>query len=617
MARIRTLPDDVARRIAAGEVVERPASVVKELLENAADAGARTVHVTTAGAGEVLIEVRDDGCGMSREDVALAPRNFSTSKIADSSDLERVATYGFRGEALASISAVSRFELVSSDAGDGRGWRVRVEGRTQRPVEPAAHERGTTVRVRDLFFNTPARKRFLKSPLTERRRILEAILAFALIQPEVELHYVDDGRHVLDLLPAPSWRDRVAAVLGGDAMAKMVPVAHASGAFRLEGFVSLPELTRANRSQQFYFVNGRPVRERTLVSAVQEGLRNVIPPRRFPVAVLALHAPPEMVDVNVHPTKLEVRVRETRRVFALVRQGVKLALSPSAESAMGVSLAGIARGVPSPVPGEAGEATVREAQDEHGVAPDNVIPLREGARRATEDFLRRHPAPREDARARWPRGARAGAPPPARDSQARAVEGLREGMGDEALFWQFASSYVFIQVRGGLVVIDQHAAHERIIYDRTRRQIEGSAPPSQQILFRIHLELSLAELEVFRAHADVFRRLGFDLEPFGGTSILVRGYPQGLRNWDDGKLLLGVFDDILNDRAPGDTVTERLVASYACRSAIRAGQRLSVDEMRALADELFAIENPYSCPHGRPTIHRIALDEIGRWFERR
>ncbi len=614
MARIHALPDDVARRIAAGEVVERPASVVKELLENAADAGAKTVHVATAGAGEVLIEVRDDGCGMGRDDVAMAPRNFSTSKISDSSDLERVATYGFRGEALASISAVSRFELVSSDTTDGQGWRVTVEGRTQSPVEPAPHERGTTVRVRDLFFNTPARKRFLKSPMTERRRILEAILAFALIQPDVEIHYKDDGRHVLDLLAAPTWRERVAAVLGGDAMAKMVPVEHASGDFRLEGFVSLPGLTRANRGQQFYFVNGRPVRERTLVNALHDAVRNVLPPRRFPVAVLSLHAPPEMVDVNVHPTKLEVRVREERRVFALIRQGVKLALSPSAESALDVNLAGLAG-----ADGVTRGATVRE--NEEPPPADNVISLRERVRRATDDFLRRHPhaaaeAPRLDFGRRRDGASRAPREG-VTDSNGEAVGALREAAGDSALFWQFANSYIFIQVRGGLVVIDQHAAHERIIYDRTRRQIEGTAPPSQQILFRIHLELSLAELEVFRTHADVFRRMGFDLEPFGGTSILVRGYPQGLRNWDDGKLLLGIFDDILRDRVPGDTVTERLVASYACRSAIRAGQKLSVDEMRTLADELFGIENPYSCPHGRPTIHRISVDEVARWFDRR
>ncbi|MDH3197779.1 MAG: DNA mismatch repair endonuclease MutL, partial [Candidatus Krumholzibacteria bacterium] len=225
MPAIRTLTDEVARRIAAGEVVERPASVVKELFENAVDAGARTVTVLCAGAGETLIEVRDDGRGMGRDDVEMAPRNFSTSKIREAEDLQHIATYGFRGEALASISAVSRFEIMSSDGeAAGEGWRLRIEGRGAARAEPAPRERGTTVRVQDLFYNTPARRRFLKTPLTERKRILEAVLSFALILPESEIHYVDDGRHVLDLLPAPSWRERVAAVMGATTMKHLVPV---------------------------------------------------------------------------------------------------------------------------------------------------------------------------------------------------------------------------------------------------------------------------------------------------------------------------------------------------------------------------------------------------------
>jgi DNA mismatch repair protein MutL len=609
---IRTLPDDVARRIAAGEVVERPASVVKELVENAVDAGARSIHVVTVGGGESLIEVRDDGGGMAREDVELAPRNFSTSKIHDADDLHRIATYGFRGEALASISAVSRFEIVSSDTEGGEGWRVLIEGK--HPVEsgPAPHARGTTVRVRDLFFNTPARKRFLKSSLTERKRILETILAFALILPDVEIHYIDDGRHVLDLLPAPSWRERVAAVLGTGVMRDMVEVEATSGATQVRGFVSMPSQTRGNRFSQFFFVNRRAVRERTMVHALQDAYRNVIPYKRYPVAVLALAMSPDEVDVNVHPSKLEVRVRNDRLVFTTVRGAVKNALSSRSEPALAVG-AGAGRGRVEPVEAPAGPGAQR------GVIP--TVQFRApGSQERIRDAFADYVARRERGRAEETEAGEGDELPlPAAAPRASAAreDVAASAPADDALYWQFNHSFIFIQVRGGVVVIDQHAAHERIIFDLSMRQMEDAAPASQQILFSIPIELSLRELEVFRSSRPLFQKLGFTLEPFGGTSILVRGYPQGLRNWADGRLLLQIFDDILEERAPGNTLTEKLIASYACRSAIKAGQRLSVEEMKLLADQLFAVDHPYSCPHGRPTIHRLALDEIERWFHRR
>lgn len=618
---IKTLPDDVARRIAAGEVVERPASVVKELVENAVDAGASSITVVTAGAGETLIEVRDNGAGMAREDVELAPRNFTTSKILSADDLHRIATFGFRGEALASISAVSRFELVSSNDDGGEGWRVSVEGKHAGAVEPAPHERGTTARVRDLFFNTPARKRFLKTPLTERKRILETILSFALALPDIEIHYIDDGRHVLDLLSAVSWRERVASVLGATTMKHMVELdpeaSEPRGGLAVRGFVSLPTHTRANRNHQFFFVNRRAVREKTLVHALQDAYRNVIPYRRFPVAVLSLQIDPEAVDVNVHPSKMEVRVRNEGAVFAAIRRAVKGALTSRAESSLSVSIAPDSGGVETVETGAAGTDAPRprelfDGPARHGDGP-KVISLRERIRDAYThyEFNRPDAAPTNPQLSlRTSVGGE--------DAAKEAVETLKgRAPADDALFWQFNNAYIFIQVRGGVVVIDQHAAHERIIFDASRRQVANQAPPSQQILFSIHLELSLRELEVFRSSQHVFEKLGFNLEPFGGKSILVRGYPQGLKNWEEGKLLLQIFDDVLQERVPGDTLGDRLIASFACRSAIKAGQKLSVEEMKLLADQLFAAENPYSCPHGRPTIHRLSIEEIEKWFLRR
>jgi DNA mismatch repair protein MutL len=614
MAVIHTLPDDVARRIAAGEVVERPASVIKELFENAIDAGARSITVMTVGGGESLIEVRDDGSGMSREDVEMAPRNFSTSKISDADDLERIATYGFRGEALASISAVSRFELISSDNTRGEGWRIRIEGKEAIERGPAAQARGTTVRVQDLFFNTPARKRFLKSSITERKRILETILAFALILPEVEIHYIDDGRHVLDLLPAPSWRERIAAVLGSTTMRQMVEVESAGGSMRVRGFVSLPSHTRGNRFSQFFFVNQRAVRERTLVHALQDAYRNVIPYKRYPVAVLAVEMPAGEVDVNVHPSKLEVRVRNERVVFAAIRGAVKQALTAKSEAALAV---GVGARAMEETAGIAVEAMPWEENTQTAMfsAPGSDARIRD----AFADYqARRDEKKAESAAAQmstWPPTTIT--PPGVEPTQRRTEDAAPIVPTDDTLYWQFNQTFIFIQVRGGVVVIDQHAAHERVIFDWSMRLMQDAAPPSQQILFSIPIELSLRELEVFKTSRAVFQKLGFTLEPFGGTSILVRGYPQGIKNWADGHLLRQIFDDIIADRAPGNTLNEKLIASYACRSAIKAGQRLSVDEMKLLADQLFAVDNPYSCPHGRPTIYRLSLDEIGRWFHRR
>ncbi len=613
MAKIVTLPEDVARQIAAGEVVERPASVVKELIENALDAGARRLSIRTEGAGTVLVEIDDDGCGMSPDDVQLAPKNFSTSKISRASDLFNIRSFGFRGEALASISAVSRLDLVSSDNDSGEGWRVTIEGKSTLSNVPAPHEKGTTVRVENLFFNTPARKKFLKSELTERRRILETIIGFALISSELEIHYTDDDKAVLDLIPAESWRDRLSAILGASTMKHMVEVNESAGPYRLRGFVGLPTHTRGNRNHQFYFVNGRLVREKTMLQAVQDAYRTVIPYKRYPVVVLSLELPFEEVDVNVHPTKLEVRLNNSRRVFDVVRRAVKQGLTGHAENTLEVSYRGTAAkavsGGVSPAPVERFAGNTQTAGEHIG---EDTEAYKTRIRGAMESYMKGAGSRRDFEPQLSLQDRRA-------EQRGQAGQGVLSEriQGDEALFWQFNNSYIFIQVRNGIVVIDQHAAHERIIFDTSRKQLESEIPVSQQILFPITLELSLSELDVFKATRDVFHKLGFHLEPFGGTNILVRGYPQGLKNWEEGRLLREIFDDLLKDTVPGRSHAEKIIASFACRSAVRAGQRLNVDEMKMLADQLFAVDNPYSCPHGRPTIYRIGLEDIERWFSRR
>ncbi|MEE9270387.1 MAG: DNA mismatch repair endonuclease MutL [Candidatus Krumholzibacteria bacterium] len=615
MPRIKVLPEEVARQIAAGEVVERPASVVKELVENAVDAGARVISVRVEGAGVRMIEVRDQGCGMAPDDVALAVRSFATSKIARASDLSTIETFGFRGEALASISSVSHFEIISSDRENGEGWRFACHGKEEVENSPAPHERGTTVRVRDLFFNTPARKKFLKSETTERRRILETMLSFALASPELELHYSVEGRSELDLVPAAAWRERVAAILGGGIMKHMVTLEGGAAPFRLRGFTSLPTHTRANRNHQFIYINRRLVREKSVLQAVQLAYRNVIPYKRFPVIVLSLDIPYDLVDVNVHPNKLEVRLRNERSVFDLVHRALKQALSAHSESTLQVRYSGVAARPPRPAAPAAvlADPELDYAAPRGGPAVSDGESYRSRIKDAYSSYMEGSASHREfNPQLSLKNAVRKPPVVPA------AAGELKEEVGrEDALFWQFNNAYIFIQVRGGIVVIDQHAAHERIIFDTSKKRLENEIPLSQQILFPIHLELSLRELEVFRTSAEVFHKLGFHLEPFGGTSILVRGYPQGLKNWEEGKLLLQVFDDIVQDRIPGNSHADRIIASFACRSAVKAGQRLAMEEMKMLADQLFAVPNPYSCPHGRPTIQRISLEDIESWFLRR
>jgi DNA mismatch repair protein MutL len=617
MTKIRVLDEDVARQIAAGEVVERPASVVKELFENALDAGAKSISIRTQGAGVKLVEVHDDGCGLTAQDVVLAAKSFATSKIANSADLFQIETYGFRGEALASISSVSRFDLVSSDQTGGEGWRIRIEGKSITDSKPAPHEKGTTVTARDLFFNTPARKKFLKSETTERKRILETVLSFALIYPELEIHYAEDGRPGLDLVPAGTWRDRVASILGSATMKHMVEVKSEQTPFRLGGFISLPTHTRANRNHQFLFVNRRLVKERTMLRAVQEAYRTVIPSKRFPVMIVSLEIPFGNVDVNVHPTKLEVRLDNPRRVFEVVHGAIKQALSSRSESTLTVSYS------TAPTPPRAVEranwssvslaGVERTGRQLHPSDEDSKTTYQTRIKDAYSSYMEGHASSRVEFNPQLSLQVEQ-----TKTAEGQPVTPLGDKVeGEAGLFWQFNNSFIFIQVRGGIVVIDQHAAHERIIFDTCKNQLESEIPVSQQMLFPIHLELSLRELEVFRSSRDTFSKLGFHLEPFGGKSVLVRGCPQGLRNWDEGNLLRQMFDDILQDRFPGKSHADRIIASFACRSAVKAGQKLSVQEMKMLADQLFAVPNPYSCPHGRPTIQRISLEEIEGWFLRR
>ncbi len=600
--RIRVLDGATIDRIAAGEVIERPASVVKELLENALDAGARHLRIDIADGGMTRVAVEDDGHGVPFADLPLAFERHATSKIASAADIMQVGTFGFRGEALASIAAVSRCEMISRAEGEEVGGRIALTGGELERREPAPRNPGTTVRVSDLFFNTPARRKFMGTPAAERRAITSVVTTLALAHPEVRWLLEADGQPVLDLLPVDSLPARARDLLGATAVDNLARFERTEGGLSVGGLASRPTWTRGNRTQQFVYVNRRPVQSRTVGQAVALAYREVIPPGRFPVVILFLQIPVGEVDVNVHPAKTEVRLLLERRVFALVRvalqEGLNLrAAGPLAAAAVG---AGETAGAP--------EGTADE--------------IMAGLAQAEADYLRRHfrhdtsaplrPGDREPAQGELFGGA---ASQPALSEPAGDVESALR----PAPFWQLHRTYILTQIRGGLVIIDQHNSHERILYNEASRALaaEQGRIPTQQLLFPVHLELTPDQIQAFHQHREQLAALGFGIQPFGGQSILVQGIPASLKNWAEGQVLLDILDDLAEHEGAADESRTALLASYACHAAVRAGELLSLPEMQNLVDRLFATDLPLSCPHGRPTLIRFSLEDLEKRFGRR
>lgn len=562
MSRILLLDRAVADRIAAGEVVERPASVVKELVENSLDAGARTITVEIEQAGLRLIRVSDDGGGMVPEDAPLSVQRFATSKIATAEDLERVATYGFRGEALPSIAAVSRLELATRQADAESGTRVSVVGGAPPVVTAAGAAPGTVVTVRDLFFNTPARRKFLKSPAREFALITEAVQRLALAAPEVTFRLRHEGREVL-IYPAAAPQERLAQVLGRDlasAMARVGGGSAAPGGVIVAGWAVRPEGTRPARTLDYVSVNSRPIRSRLVSRAVLQGYAELLPVGHFPVAVISLDLDPASLDVNIHPRKLEVRFTDEHRVFATVTRAVREALlGPEA-------LRHIPQAPPDRMRLPEAPGTVAMAA---GVA--EAVPF-------------------------YPPGP--GPLPPMR------------------LLGQILRTYLVAEVPGGLVLIDQHAAHERILYERLLRDATNGQGSAQMLAVPVPVDLSAAEAGVLDELLPASARLGFTLEPFGGSTLLVRAVPAALVRQPPEAIVRRALAALIEPR-DGDEAMQRLAIATACHTAVRAGDVLTAEEMAALLRDLAATEDPFTCFHGRPTMVRVSREALDRWFLRR
>ncbi|MEJ2502090.1 MAG: DNA mismatch repair endonuclease MutL [Gemmatimonadota bacterium] len=585
--RIQILPDTLANQIAAGEVVERPASVVKELVENALDAAATRVDVEIRNGGKTEIRVADDGHGMGREDALLSLDRHATSKIRGEEDLRAVRTLGFRGEALPSIASVSRLTLETAEAG-GVGSRVRVSAGRILGADDCARQRGTTVVVRNLFYNVPARAKFLKSAAVETRAIAEVLTGLALAHLSAAFRLESNGRTLMELPAARDLATRAAALWGDGFAGALVPVSLRNEGAEVAGLVERPDASVSGPRRVHLFVGGRPFRDRALVEAAERGYRTTVPRSARPSLLLYLDVADGAVDVNVHPSKAEVRFSRPGEVEEAVESAVRDAMS-TVDSAATLDHR-------SPVP--------------------QIRPPAPGSGRGRND--RATPAGDEGQLAFFVATAPQGSP-----EAAGTVGDAAEAAGvDEERrhsLWQVHDTYIVAETRSGLLIIDQHSAHERILFEALMRDFDEGGRPSQRLLFPVTLRLSAAEYAVVEETQALLEKAGFEAEPFGGRTVIVHAAPNP-HPWFDAERCLR---EMLAELAEGSALTraarnqyERLAMTFACKGAIKAGQRLSRDEMRELFESLFSTELPYHDVHGRPTIVRLSIDELERRFGR-
>ena len=599
---IRILPPDIAAQIAAGEVVERPASVVKELVENALDAGARAITVDIEGGGRRRIRVADDGAGIPAAEVALAFARHATSKLTTAADLERITTLGFRGEALASIAAVSRLELVSRPRHCAAAAFLRVEGGTIVARGHCAAPPGTQVTVRDLFFNVPARRKFLRSAVAESRAILHLVTALALAYPEVRLTLRDEGEERFSALGNGSLRDALVRCLGAAVAARLLPLPQPDeddAGIQVSGVVSPPDLHRGSRQHLFFFVNRRWIQSRALTAAVEEAYQTAIPAGRHPIAVLDIRLPYDQVDVNVHPSKAEVRFLREHEVFTAVQRAVRRAVVEAA----GIPLV---RSSFTPAVMPAGGSWT-EPPGRLAVRYD-TLPER---RVSGEDVWT---ASRTAAA-----GSAGGSAQPG--AAALAPESVLEEPGLFRVLGQISRTYIVAEGPDGMYLIDQHAAHERVLYEQFRRRLLAPGAPgaSQALLQPVALELGPAQAAWLEGEQQTFERLGYALEPFGPTSWLVRAVPAALAAQGAAAVeyLRAVLDQLADERVPDVERRERACWSLACHAAVKAGDVLTHDEMVALLRQLERCDFSRTCPHGRPTIVHLSHAQLEREFGRR
>ena len=622
---IRILPNELIDQIAAGEVIERPASVVKELVENSLDAGARRIEVDVERGGVGLMRVRDDGCGIPAEELPIAICRHATSKIADLDDLAAITTLGFRGEALPSIGSVSRLRVVSHPTHADHAAEISVDGGATTSVRPAAHPPGTTIEVRDLFFNIPARRKFVRSAPTETGHIARLLERLALSRPDVSFRLRSGDRVLLDA-PAPTrepaGEERLAQVLGKELIASLVPVHQVSGPVQLTGWVGLPTTSRAQPDQQFWFVNGRSVRDKLLASAVRLGYRDVLYHGRHAAYVLHLSLEPRLVDVNAHPAKLEVRFRDGHQIHGFIFRAIERTLAGTRPQAGATPAASAQLVLAGAVARAAGPAQVwsgpeRSRLEEARVS--GVLPL--------------HAPPiHEPSRDPWMLARAVNEPPsPALrfagetgESSASVMERTARGDGEAGYpplgvpLAQLHGIYILAQSREGLILVDMHAAHERVLYEKLKAD-RGAGPPASQLLLEpLVITVKPHELEAVLENPEPWERAGFEIDSVGPSSLALRRVPALLGNERVTDIVKSVIEDLAREDGLHhlDAAADRFLGTLACRTAIHARRRLTLPEMDALLRQMETTDRANQCNHGRPTWTRLTLGELDQLFLR-
>ena len=596
---IKVLPEKLANMIAAGEVIERPASVVKELVENAIDAGGGRISVEIKSGGKQLIRVMDDGGGMSREDAVLAFERHATSKIAGEDDLYRIGTFGFRGEALASIASVARVDLTTNTQGEAAGTRVRIDGGSAPKVTDAGRAAGTTVAVSQLFYNVPARRKFLRTTGTETRHVVSVVSSIAMAYPGIAFTLTLDGRDTLTLPAVSNSYTRAQAVMGNTLMNQMIPVTFDDDLVKIHGFISRPDAARVSRTHQHLYINLRPVSSRALNRAVFEGYGSILPKERYPVSIVFLNIDFDQVDVNVHPAKREVRFSEESRIYERLLRAIRLALQNS----------DVVPVFETDTPDISGMAPAAAPGAVHTPEPDPGT-----ARRTQIDLFGPVRGNGGDPSGEWtytPADTELGA------REEGGTGTVREHADAEMVsLWQLHNAYILAQVKGGFMLIDQHAAHERVLFERALKTMDHESAPSRQLLFPVTLDLMVPQIALVREHFDHFARLGFNVKLFGEQTVVVDAVPCMASNQDVDTLFHRMIENLQETPEKNLKKEERIALTFSGHAGIRKGDPLSQQEMNGLVNDLFATEMPYVTPRGRPTVVRMPIEEIERRFNR-
>jgi DNA mismatch repair protein MutL len=612
---IRTMPPVLSNKIAAGEVIQRPASVAKELLDNSVDAGAGRVRLIVQQAGRTLIQVVDDGCGMSEADARLCFERHATSKIESVEDLFRIRTMGFRGEAMASIASISQVEMKTKRVEDDAGTLLEIWGGEEKRFEPVATDDGTSIAVRNLFYNVPARRQFLKTDATELRHIIRIFQNTALANTDIEFEMHADGDKIYHLPPQPL-EQRVTDLFGRQYKASLIPFEEETSYVKIHGLLADPKLAKKSRGEQFLFVNGRPFQHRYLTYVILSLFDAWTKQNEYPFYAIFLEMDPSQVDVNVHPAKMEVKFDDERSIIQLARSVVKKALnqyfvvpdvsgSDRAENDFDLSFEGFA----PPQTGSRGPGAFGGRQGSEPVQfPSRINYRQPGAIDGEEGAERLYGDPR-------PSGFRRESTQdfPEREGQAEQKES--KSAGTEKGFWQLHNRYILTQTRTGLCVIDQHAAHKRIIYEKTLSATEESLPGTQQLLFAQTVELSASEFALLEELLPIIQRMGFSIQPLSGNTAIINGVPADIDIGDE----RAVLRDMLNQYRELDKnlkleARDKVAIAFASRTAIPRGKRLSEPEMEMLIDQLFACSEPYLDPLKRPTLVYMSMEELRNRF---